>query len=56
MLFCWYSEASEMQSDENKLLMEKNKKRRLKTPAQLTALENFYNGRLTHLMNVYASC
>jgi len=47
LLFCWYSEATEMQSEENKLSMEKNKKRRLKTPAQLTALEIFYNGRLT---------
>ncbi|ESW18310.1 hypothetical protein PHAVU_006G030100 [Phaseolus vulgaris] len=36
-------EATEMQSEENKLSMEKNKKRRLKTPAQLTALEIFYN-------------
>ncbi|BAT88757.1 Homeobox-DDT domain protein [Vigna angularis] len=36
-------ETTEMQSEENKLSMEKNKKRRLKTPAQLTALESFYN-------------
>ncbi|TKY46695.1 Homeobox protein NANOG [Spatholobus suberectus] len=36
-------EATELQSEENKVSMEKNKKRRLKTPAQLLALENFYN-------------
>ncbi|KAG5017379.1 hypothetical protein GLYMA_08G301700v4 [Glycine max] len=34
---------TELQSEENKLSMEKNKKRRLKTPAQLKALEDFYN-------------
>jgi len=58
MLFCWYSETTEMQSEENKLSMEKNKKRRLKTPAQLTALENFYNGTLIFFCHLgfNASC
>ncbi|RDX65404.1 Homeobox-DDT domain protein RLT1, partial [Mucuna pruriens] len=37
------SQPWKFQSEENKLSMEKNKKRRLKTPAQLMALENFYN-------------
>ncbi|KAH1211588.1 Homeobox-DDT domain protein RLT1 [Glycine soja] len=36
-------ESSELQSEENKVSNEKNKKRKLKTPAQLKALENFYN-------------
>ncbi|XP_061342825.1 homeobox-DDT domain protein RLT1-like isoform X2 [Gastrolobium bilobum] len=36
-------ESSELQSEENKVSMEKNKKRKLKTPAQVTALEKFYN-------------
>ncbi|KAG4921094.1 hypothetical protein JHK84_049954 [Glycine max] len=36
-------EATEFHSEENKLSMEKNKKRRLKTPAQLKGLEDFYN-------------
>ncbi|XP_020239272.1 homeobox-DDT domain protein RLT1 isoform X1 [Cajanus cajan] len=36
-------ESSELQSEENKVSNEKNKKRKLKTPAQLLALEKFYN-------------
>ncbi|KHN17282.1 hypothetical protein glysoja_044568 [Glycine soja] len=36
-------ESSELQSEENKVSNEKNKKRKLKTPAQLKALEDFYN-------------
>ncbi|XP_027344325.1 uncharacterized protein LOC113856604 isoform X3 [Abrus precatorius] len=36
-------ELLELQSEEVKLSMEKNKKRRLKTPAQVMALEKFYN-------------
>ncbi|TKY57155.1 Homeobox protein NANOG [Spatholobus suberectus] len=36
-------ESSELQSEENKVSNEKNKKRKLKTPAQLMALEKFYN-------------
>ncbi|XP_027330734.1 uncharacterized protein LOC113846537 isoform X5 [Abrus precatorius] len=36
-------ESSELQSEENKVSMEKNKKRKLKTPAQVMALEKFYN-------------
>ncbi|KAL2322401.1 hypothetical protein Fmac_026780 [Flemingia macrophylla] len=35
-------EGTDLQSEENTLYMEKNKKRRLKTPSQLLALENFY--------------
>ncbi|KAG5066161.1 hypothetical protein JHK86_009892 [Glycine max] len=42
-------ESSELQSEENKVSNEKNKKRKLKTPAQLKALENFYNGKNTFL-------
>lgn len=36
-------ESSEMHSEEENLVPEKNKKRRLKTPTQVVALENFYN-------------
>ncbi|KAJ7960563.1 Homeobox-DDT domain protein RLT1 [Quillaja saponaria] len=36
-------ETSEMHSEENKVSIEKSKKRRLKTPAQVEALEKFYN-------------
>ncbi|XP_054798308.1 homeobox-DDT domain protein RLT1 isoform X2 [Prosopis cineraria] len=36
-------ESGELQSEENKVSMEKNKKRRLKTPAQVMALEKFYD-------------
>ncbi|XP_057441418.1 homeobox-DDT domain protein RLT1 isoform X2 [Lotus japonicus] len=36
-------ESSEVKSEENKVSMEKNKKRKLKTPAQLMALEKFYD-------------
>ncbi|KAK7304921.1 hypothetical protein VNO77_42815 [Canavalia gladiata] len=36
-------ETIELQSEENKMSTEKNKKRRLKTPAQVMALEFFYN-------------
>ncbi|KAI4305932.1 hypothetical protein L6164_029258 [Bauhinia variegata] len=36
-------ESGELHSEENKVSGEKNKKRRLKTPAQVTALEKFYN-------------
>ncbi|KAK7300235.1 hypothetical protein RJT34_11075 [Clitoria ternatea] len=36
-------ESSELQSEENKVSMEKNKKRKLKTPTQVQALEKFYN-------------
>ncbi|KAI9114503.1 hypothetical protein K1719_014201 [Acacia pycnantha] len=36
-------ESGELQSEENKVSIEKNKKRRLKTPAQLMALEKFYD-------------
>ncbi|KAF7833334.1 homeobox-DDT domain protein RLT1-like isoform X1 [Senna tora] len=36
-------ESSELQLEENKVSMEKNKKRRLKTPTQVMALENFYD-------------
>ncbi|KAI4308172.1 hypothetical protein L6164_031274 [Bauhinia variegata] len=36
-------ESGELHSEENKVVVEKNKKRRLKTPAQVTGLEKFYN-------------
>lgn len=36
-------ELSEVHSEENKVSSEKDKKRRLKTPAQVMALEKFYN-------------
>ncbi|KAK0604358.1 hypothetical protein LWI29_014825 [Acer saccharum] len=36
-------DSNEMRLEENKLLSEKNVKRRFKTPAQVMALENFYN-------------
>lgn len=36
-------ESSEVHSEENKICEEKNKKRRLKTPSQVQALEKFYN-------------
>ncbi|KAK4278881.1 hypothetical protein QN277_016662 [Acacia crassicarpa] len=36
-------ESGELQSEENKVSIEKNKKRRLKTPAQVMALEKFYD-------------
>lgn len=36
-------ESSEVHSEENKVSSEKDKKRRLKTPAQVMALERFYN-------------
>lgn len=36
-------ESSEVQCEENKELLDKNKKRRFKTPSQLQALEDFYN-------------
>ncbi|KAJ7964998.1 Homeobox-DDT domain protein RLT1 [Quillaja saponaria] len=36
-------ETSEMHSEENKVSLEKGKKRRLKTPAQVEALEKFYD-------------
>lgn len=39
------SETNELQGEENKALPEKNKRRRFKTPSQLQALEDFYNGR-----------
>ncbi|CAK8538674.1 unnamed protein product [Lathyrus sativus] len=35
-------ESSELQPEENKVSMEKSTKRKLKTPAQLKGLENFY--------------
>ena len=45
------SESSEVHSEENKICEEKNKKRRLKTPSQVQALEKFYNG-----MNFLFTC
>ncbi|XP_019454891.1 PREDICTED: uncharacterized protein LOC109356025 [Lupinus angustifolius] len=36
-------ESSELQSEENKVSMEKNKKRKLKTPSQVAGLEKFYH-------------
>lgn len=41
----WCLETSELQPEENKVSMEKSTKRKLKTPAQLKGLENFYTGR-----------
>lgn len=38
------SDSGERHSEENKLSLEKNMKRRYKTPAQVMALERFYNG------------
>lgn len=40
-----FIESSEAHSAEDKASSEKNR-RRFKTPTQLTALENFYNGKM----------
>lgn len=45
----WNIDASQMHSEENKGSSEKNVKRRFKTPEQVTALENFYNGMMAYL-------
>lgn len=37
-------ESSKVHSEEERVLPDMNKKRRLKTPAQVEALEKFYNG------------
>lgn len=37
-------DSNEVHSEENKTSLDNNKKRVLKTPAQLMALEKFYNG------------
>lgn len=46
-------ELSEVHSEENKVASEKDKKRRLKTPAQVMALEKFYNGMISTLVISY---
>jgi hypothetical protein len=46
-------ELSEVHSEENKVSSEKDKKRRLKTPAQVMALEKFYNGMISTLVISY---
>ena len=43
----YVSDSGEIQCEENKELPEKNKKRRFKTPSQLQALEDFYNGKIS---------
>ena len=48
--FLFLLESSEVHSEENKVSSEKDKKRRLKTPAQVMALERFYNGMITYLV------
>jgi len=47
VLFFWFSEPMELQLEDNTTSTEKNSKRKLKTPAQLMALEIFYNGKCT---------
>ena len=42
-------EPQEVHTDENRALPEKKQKRIVKTPAQVAALENFYNGMLISL-------
>lgn len=45
-------DSSEMHSEENKVSLEKNVKRRFKTRAQVVALENFYNGiKVLHIIS-----
>lgn len=45
-------DSSEMHSEENKVSLEKNIKRRYKTPAQVMALEKFYNGIVSLLFHI----
>lgn len=49
-LFYSCVESGGAQSEENKVSLERDKKRRLKTPAQVMALEKFYNGMITSLV------
>ena len=54
-LICFYFSAiidsGEVQTEENKVSVDVNKKRMLKTPAQVMALENFYKGiNFSHLI------
>lgn len=53
LLLGWCLESGELQSEENKVSMEKKIKRKLKTPAQVMGLEKFYNGRNTFLSYGY---
>lgn len=53
LLFYSCLESGGAQSEENKVSLEKDKKRRLKTPAQVMALEKFYNGMITSLVIFY---
>ena len=53
LLFYSCLESGGAQSEENKVSLEKDKKRRLKTPAQVIALEKFYNGMITSLIIFY---
>jgi hypothetical protein len=53
LLFYSCLESGGAQSEENKVSLEKDKKRRLKTPAQVIALEKFYNGMITSLVIFY---
>jgi hypothetical protein len=53
LLFYWCLESGGAQSEENRVSLEKDKKRRLKTPAQVMALEKFYNGMITSLVIFY---
>jgi len=43
------SESSEVHFGENRVSPEKNLKRTVKTPGQVVALENFYNGTIASL-------
>lgn len=43
-LFCLVDDYVDAQTEEDKMPAEANKKRKLKTPAQLQALEEYYEG------------
>ena len=49
-------ESGEGHSDENRVSQD-NKKRRLKTPSQITALEKFYDGKnASRFQIIYCNC
>lgn len=50
LTFKFCLDSSEAHSEENKASQD-NKKRRLKTPSQVMALEKFYNGKSASLLN-----
>lgn len=48
----FFLESCEMHPEDDKALSEKNKKRIVKTHAQVQALEKFYNGKLAVLIDL----